>query len=314
MGMGMGFGMGTVGGVITTGAHPKALWPGIKTWWGRQYAEHAPEYPEFFDIETSDKAYEEDVEISGFGVLREKDQGSAINYDAEVQGSVTRYTHVAYAGGYIVTFEELRDDVYEVVSKRRAAMLAFAGRQTEEIIGASVFNNAFNSTFTGGDGVQMIASTHPTISGNQSNILSPSSDLSEAAIEDIGIQIMQATDYRGQKISLIPQCLGIPPAQFYDANRILYSIMQNDTANNAINVIKSSGMFPKGLETNHYFLSSTAYFVRTNAPYGTRFLWRDKPMFDTDNEFDTKNAKAAQYMRFSCGWTDWRGWYGCAGV
>jgi hypothetical protein len=306
--------MATVGGVITTGAHPKALWPGIKTWWGRQYAEHDQEYPMLFDVETSDKAYEEDVEISGFGILREKDQGGALNYDAEVQGSVTRYTHVAYAGGYIVTFEELRDDLYEVVSKRRSAMLAFAGRQTEEIVSAGVFNQAYNGTFTGGDGQCMIASTHPSLVGNQSNLLATSADLSETSIEDLGIQIMQATDYRGNKISLTPQCLAISPSQYFDANRIINSVLQNDTANNAINVIKASGMFPKGIVVNHYFTSSTAWFIRTNAPYGTRFLWRDKPMFDTDNEFDTKNAKAAQYMRFSAGWTDWRGWFGTPGV
>ena len=153
--------MATIGGVITTGAHPKALWPGIKTWWGRQYAEHMQEYPEWFDVETSDKAYEEDVEISGFGVLREKDQGAALNYDTEVQGSITRYTHIAYAGGYIVTFEELRDNLYEVVSKRRAAMLAFAGRQTEEIIGANVFNQAFNTSYPIGDGAAAISASHP---------------------------------------------------------------------------------------------------------------------------------------------------------
>ena len=129
------------------------------------------EYPELFDIETSDKAYEEDVEISGFGVLREKDQGQALNYDTEVQGSITRYTHIAYAGGYIVTFEELRDNLYEVVSKRRAAMLAFAGRQTEEIIAANVFNQAFNASYPIGDGAAMISASHPTINGNQSNLL-----------------------------------------------------------------------------------------------------------------------------------------------
>ncbi len=307
-------GLATVGGVITTGAHPKALWPGIKTWWGRQYDEHDPEYPDFFDVETSEKAYEEDVEISGFGVLREKDQGQALNYDAEAQGAVTRYTHVAYAGGYIVTFEELRDDLYEIVSKRRAAMLAFAGRQTEELVGASVFNNAYNSSFTGGDGTNMIASNHPTLAGNQSNLLTTSADLSELAIEDLGVQIMQATDYRGNKIALIPKCLGISPTQWFDANRILHSVLQNDTSNNAINVIKATGMFPEGIRMNHYFTSSTAWLIRTNAPYGTRFLWRDKPIFDTDNEFDTKNAKAAQYMRFCAGWTDWRGWFGTPGV
>jgi hypothetical protein len=303
-----------VGGIITTGAHPKALWPGIKTFWGRQYAEHEQEYPDFFDIETSDKAYEEDVEISGYGLLREKDQGQALNYDTELQGAVTRYTHIAYAGGYIVTYEELRDDLYEVVSKRRSAMLAFAGRQTEEVVAANVYNQAFNPVFLGGDGTNMISPNHPTLVGNQSNQLTTSADLSETAIEDLGIQIMQATDFRGNKISLIPQCLGIPAALWFDANRILHSVLQNDTSTNAINVIKASGMFPKGAVINHYFTSSTAWFIRTNAPYGLRFLWRDRPTFDTDNEFDTKNAKAAQYMRFVCGWTDWRQIWGTPGV
>lgn len=306
--------MATVGGVITTGAHPKALWPGIKTWWGRQYDEHTQEYPELFDVETSDKAYEEDVEISGFGVLREKDQGTALSYDTEVQGAVTRYTHIAYAGGYIVTFEELRDNLYEVVSKRRAAMLAFAGRQTEEIVAANVFNQAFNSSFPIGDAQSFISTTHPTLAGNQSNQLTTSADLSELAIEDLGVQIMQALDYRGNKIALVPQCLLIPPALWFDANRIVHSVLQSDTSNNAINVIKASGMFSKGIIVNHYLLSSTAWFIRTNAPYGARFLWRDRPTFDTDNEFDTKNAKAAQYMRFCCGVTDWRSYYGTPGV
>ena len=231
-----------------------------------------------------------------------------------MQGAVTTYTHVAYAGGYIVTFEELRDNLYEVVSKRRAAMLAFAGRQTEEIVAANVFNQAFNASYPIGDGQAFISSTHPTLTGNQSNLLTTSADLSETAIEDLGIQIMQATDYRGNKISLIPRCLGISPAQWFDANRIINSVLQNDTANNAINVIKASGMFPEGIKVNHYLLSSTAWYIRTNAPYGSRFLWRDKPMFDTDNEFDTRNAKAAQYMRFSAGVTDWRGWSGTPGV
>lgn len=306
--------MAVAGGVITTGAHPKALWPGIKDWWGRQYDEHPEEYPDLYDIETSDKAYEEDVEISGFGILREKDQGAPLTYDTEVQGSVTRYTHVAYAGGYIVTYEELRDNLYEVVSKRRSAMLAFAGRQTEEIVGASVFNNGFSTGFPIGDGAAFFSLSHPTMSGNQSNTAAVTADLSEASIEDMGIQIMNALDYRGNKIALMPKSLHIPTAQWYEANRILFSVLQNDTANNAINVIKSSGMFPNGIKVNHFFTSTTAWFIRTNAPYGARFMWRDKPTFDTDNEFSTKNAMAAQYMRFSCGVTDWRSYYGNVGV
>lgn len=314
MGLGLGLGMAAAGGVITTGAHPKALWPGVKLWWGRNYDEHEAEYPELFDVVTSDKAYEEEVEISNFAVLREKDQGQALTYDTELQGSITRYTHIAYGGGYIVTFEELRDDLYEAVSKRRAAAIAFAGRQTEEIVAANVFNQGFNPAYvigTGGD--SFFTDAHPSFVGNQSNILSTSADLSETSIEDLGIQIMQATDYRGNKIALVPECLVIPSNLFYDANRIVHSILQNDTANNAINVIRATGMFRKGIVINHYFLSGSAYFIRTNCPNGTQFMWRDRPMFDTDNEFDTKNAKASLYMRFSAGVTDWRSYYGSEG-
>lgn len=314
MGMGMGLGLAAAGGVITTGAHPKALWPGVKLWYGRQYDEHEAEYPELFDVVTSDKAYEEEAEISGFSVLREKDQGQAVTFDTEVQGSITRYTHIAYGGGYIVTYEELRDDLYEVVSKRRARMLAFAGRQTEEIIAANVFNQAFNASYPIGDGQSFIATTHPSMVGSQSNELATSADLSEVSIEDLGVQIMEAVDFRGNKIALVPQCLVISPSQWFDAQRIVNSILQNNTGNNAINVINASGMFKKGIVTNHYFLSGTSWFIRTNCPNGAQFMWRDKPMFDTDNDFDTKNAKASLYMRFSAGVTDWRSYYGSEGV
>lgn len=306
--------MAGIGGVITTGAHPKALWPGVKAWWGRSYSEHEEEYPQWYEVGTSDKAYEEEVEISGFGILREKDQGAALTYDSEVQGSVTRYTNIAYAGGYIVTFEELRDNLYEYVSKRRAGMLAFAGRQTEEIIGANLFNQAFNTGYPIGDGAAFLSAAHPSLAGNQSNLLTTGADLSELAIEDLAIQIMNAVDYRGNKISLIPQCLGIPTALWFDANRIVHSVLQNDTANNAINVIRASGLFPKGVIVNHYLTSASSWFIRTNCPEGTKFLWRDRPMFDTDNEFDTKNAKASQYMRFVSGVTDFRSYYGSQGA
>ncbi|MDB5607791.1 MAG: hypothetical protein JWP25_4691 [Bradyrhizobium sp.] len=300
--------------VITTGAHPKALWPGIKEWYGRTYNEHPEEYVDLFDKETSDKAYEEDVEITGFGLAPVKPQGSAINYDVESQGAVTRYTHVAYALGYVVTYEELRDDLYEVVSKRRAKQLAFSMRQTKENVAANVFNRAFSSTYTGGDGVSMISTAHPTTSGNQSNQLTTSADLSEAGIEDLTVQIMQAQNNKGLRISLMPQSLHVPVQLYYEANRILKSVLQNDTSNNAINVLKATNVFPKGIKMNHYFTSATAWFIRTNAPAGLKYYERDAMTFDQDNDFDTKNAKAASYERYSVGWSDFRGVYGTAGV
>ena len=300
--------------VITTGAHPKALWPGIRAWWGRSYNEHVEEYPDLFEIDTSDKAYEEEPEITGFGLAPVKPQGSQIFYDIEVQGPVSRYTHVAYALGYIVTYEELRDDLYEVVSKRRAQQLAFSMRQTKENILAAVYNQGFNSSFPGADGVQLFSSAHPTLSGNQSNLLTTAADLSEAAVEDMIIQIMQMTNNRGLKISALPVSLNIPPNYWFEANRIYHSVLQNDTANNAINVLRATGAFPKGIKVNHYFSSSTAWFVRTNIPRGLQYFTRDKITFDQDNDFDTKNAKAACYERYSGFWSDWRAAFGTPGV
>lgn len=300
--------------VITTGAHPKALWPGIHAWWGRMYNEHTEEYPELFEKETSDKAYEEDVEITGFGLAPVKNEGTAIMYDTETQGSVSRYTHVAYALGYIVTYEELRDDLYEAVSKRRAQALAFSMRQTKENIAANVYNRAFNSSYLGGDGTTLISTAHPTISGNQSNQLTSAADLSEASIEDMVIQIMQTTNNRGLKISNLPQSLHVPTQTWFEANRILKSVLQNDTANNAVNVLRATNALPKGIKVNHYFTSATAWFIRTNIPRGLQYFEREAISFDQDNDFDTKNAKAACYERYSFYWTDFRQLFGTPGV
>lgn len=300
--------------IISTGLHPKALWPGIHEWFGRSYAEHPEEYPDLFDRETSDKAYEEDVEITGFGLAPVKTQGESVRYEAESQGFTKRYTHVAYGLGYVVTHEELQDNLYEVVSKRRAKMLAFSMRQTKENVAANVYNNGFTSGYTGGDGIILFSASHPTTNGNQSNLLSTAADLSEASIEDMAVQVMQAKNNKGLLISLMPQSLHIAPANYFEANRIVKSVQQNDTANNAINVINSVGLFPKGIKLCHYFTDTDAWFVRTNCPSGLTQFQREAMSFDQDNDFDTKNAKAKSYERYSFGWTDWRGVFGTPGA
>jgi hypothetical protein len=299
--------------VITTGTHPKALWPGIKAFWGRSYNEHPVEYLDLFDKQSSDKAYEEEVEITGFGLAPVKPQGQQIFYDIEVQGPVSRFTHVAYALGYIVTYEELRDDLYEVVSKRRASQLAFSMRQTKENVLAGIYNLAFSATSLGADGQPMVSASHPTLSGSQSN-LGTAADISEVAIEDLVIQVMQCQNNRGMRISALPMSLHVPPQLWFEANRIYNSVLQNDTANNAINVLRAVGTFPKGIKVNHYFTSATAYFIRTNIPNGLTYFERDGISFDQDNDFDTKNAKAACYERYSGYWADWRGIYANQGV
>ena len=299
-------------GVINTGSHPKLLWPGIHAIWGQIYNEHATEYTDLYNIEDSDKAYEQDVEVTGFGLAQVKSQGAGATYDTEIQGIVTTYQHIAYSLGYIVTFEELRDNQYEEVSMRRAKANAFSINQTVENVGAFLYNNAFSTTyFTTGDGAALVSTSHVNATGGTySNALTPAADLSEAAIEDLTIQIMGVQNDRGLLINIMPESLHVPRQEWYNANRILKSVLQSNTANNNINVLKATNAFPKGIKMNHYFTAPHAWFIRTNCPQGMTMFWRDRPMFDQDNDFDTKNAKAYTYMRFSVGCTDPRGIFG----
>jgi hypothetical protein len=302
-------------GVINTGTHPKLLWPGINAIWGQVYNSHATEYTDLYDMKTSGKAYEQDVQVTGFGLAPVKGQGAPVAYDSETQGWVTTYAHIAYGLGYIVTYEELQDNQYKEVSMRRAQANAFSVNQTVENVGAFLYNNAFSTTYYSmPDGKALIANDHTNATGGTfSNALTPGADLSEAALEDINIQIMNATNDRGLKIAVMPRSLIVPTQEFYNANRILKSVLQSGTANNDINVLKATNAFPEGIKINHYLTAPSAWFVRTNILNGMTFFWRNKPEFNQDNDFDTKNAKAATYMRFSVGCTDPRVIYGSNG-
>jgi len=301
-------------GVIYTSNHPKALWPGVKAWFGRMYDEHVEEYSKIFDRDSSNRAYEERAELTGFGLAPVKNQGGSISYDSESQGVTSRLTNVTYALGYVVTMEELQDNLYEMVSKRRSKALAFSMRQTKETVGANVLNRGFNSSYTGGDGKELLATDHPTLDGTQSNELSTAADLSEAALEDLMIQIMQAKNSRGLRIALKGEKLIVPPALFYEANRILKSALQNDTANNAVNALKATNALPGGIVLNHYLTDSDAWFIKTNCPEGLIYQERMPMEFEQDNDFDTKNAKAAAVERYAFGWVDWRSIYGTPGA
>lgn len=303
------------GGVINTGSHPKALWPGVHAFWGQVYNAHPTEYTDLYDVLDSNQAYEEDTQITGFGLAPAKAEGAPISYDSELQGPTQRYTHIAYALGYKVTFEELRDNLYEIVSRRRVQANAFSVNQTTENIGAALYNDAFTgAVFLSADGQTLISTAHVnTTGGTYSNALSPAADLAETSLEDMGIQIMQATNDRGLRISLMMQSLHISSSEWWNANRILKSVLQSDSANNNLNVLKATNALPKGIKMNHFFTAPRAWFVRTNCMNGMQMFWRDRPMFDQDNDFDTKNAKAATYMRLSVGNTDPRGLYGSNG-
>jgi len=299
--------------VITTGSHPKALWPGVHAWFGAEYAKHGDQNAALFDVKSSKQNYEEIVEQTSFGLAPVKAEGSSTAYDSHAQGATSRGTNVAYSLGYIVTREEKADNLYESVSMQRASSLAFSMATTRNIVGANVYNRFDDTAYTGGDGSALGVTDHASLVGNQSNILATAADLSEAALEDITIQIMDAKNSRGLQIALQPQCLILPTALVYEGERILKSNLRSGTADNDLNALYSMGVIPK-VVVNNYLTDSDQWFVRTNAPQSMCWFDREAVEFSKDEDFDTDNAKAKAYMRFVPFWGDWRGVYGSPGA
>lgn len=302
--------------VINSSSFAKALFPGVSSWYGKAYNEYSPEWPSLFDSNKSSRAYEEEVGVRSFGLAKRKPEGQAIDYDDESQAFITRYAHVVYALGFIITREMVEDDLYDVVGKRRSEGLAFSMRQTKEIVGANVYNRAFNASYTGGDGVSLLNAAHPNFSGGtQSNVLDTPADLSEAALEQACIDIAKWTNDRGLRIALQPNKLIIPVDLTFEAERILKSPYRVGGNDNDINALNHMGKFPGGVVVNHYLTDTNAWFLRTNLPNdGMKHFQRRGMEFAPDNDFDTENAKYKASERYSFGWTDWRGLFGTPGA
>jgi hypothetical protein len=301
--------------IINSGSFAKALWPGVNKWYGDAYNEFPVEWSQLFEHNKSTRAFEEDVGTTGLGLPRVKAEGAPIEFDTAKQGFTTRYQHVVYGLGFIVTREAFDDDQYDVVGKKRAQALAYSMRQGKEVVGANVFNRAFTSTYSGGDGKELCSSAHVNVTGGTwSNIIATAADISEAALEQavIDIQTNYLTD-RGLRIAVMPKALLITPQQEFDVMRILKSDGRVDTANNDMNVLKTLGSIPKVIK-NHYLTDADAWFVLTNVPDGLKYWERRADSFDTDNDWDTENAKFKATARYSFGWTDPRCIYGSAGA
>ena len=308
-------------GVITTTSFAKSLFPGVNKWYGEEYEEFKEEWPMLFEKFTSKRAWEEDVGISGFGLLTQKSEGSGITYDNARQGFTTRYNHVVYASGFVVTREAFEDDIYDIIAKQKSKSLAFSVRQSKEVIAANVYNRAFNTLYLGGDGVTMIASAggggstaHPLVAGGTfTNGISVASDLSEASLEQCVIDLGNFVSDRGLKIAVRPKRLIIPKELQFEAHRILMSADRVGTDNNDVNAIKAMGSFPE-IHMNHYLTDPDAWFVMTDVKDGMKYFERRPDEFTTDDDFDTENAKYKATFRCSFGWTDPRGIYGSPGA
>lgn len=302
-------------GVITRSAFSKALWEGINSWYGDAYDEHPVEWKGLFDTYSSGKAFEEDVNISGFGLAAVKPEGVAVAYDSMTQGWTTRYTHTEYGLGFVITNLMVADDQYMVVGQKKARALAFSMRQTKEVVAHNVYNRAFNSTYTGGDGLELLSTAHLNVaSGTWQNELTNAQDLSEAALEEACIEISKWTNDRGLQINVRPQSLHIPTDLEFEANRILNSPLRVGTAENDLNALRYLSKFPGGIHTHHYFTDTDAWFIRNKCDDGMKYFERQGDEFAEDNEFETKNLKYQATARYSFGWSDPRDVFGSPGA
>lgn len=296
---------------INRGNFGKALFPGIHKWYGDAYAKHRQEWPDLFEIDTSNKAFEEEVGVTGFGLASVIEEGANVTYDTMRQGFITRYVMVKYGLGFIITSEMVEDNQYSQVAKNRARGLAFSMQQTKEHVGANVYNRAFDSNFTGADGKELIATDHPNVTGGTwSNELATAADLSQASLEQACIDISKFTNDRGHKISVIPQRLIIPYELMFDAERILMSNLEPGSANNDINPVKGK----LSIVLNHYLTDVDAWFILTNVPNGLKHFVRKSPQFKDDSDFDSDNLKYKATERYAFGFTDPRGIFGSPGV
>jgi hypothetical protein len=301
--------------VMTSGNFAKLLWPGIKKIYGDKYDQHKTEYTEIFNKENSDKSYEEYQGLSGFGLAQRKPEGQGIAYDSMKQAFTTRATNVTFALGFIITREMYDDDQYDKIASQRSKALAFSMRQTKEIVGANIINRAFTSGYTYGDGVVLGSASHPNAAGGTfSNILTVASDLNQAALEQAAIDIMNFTDDRGLRISVMPKKLLIPPALTFEAERILKSSLEYDTANNAINALKSKNIFPEGIAVNHYLTDTDAWHILTNCDGLVYQERREDDFSPGENDFDTENARYKASARYAFTAFDPRSYFGSPGA
>lgn len=301
-------------GIINSSSFAKALWPGVNAWYGKAYGEYPVEYTKLFDTFKSTRQFEEDVGVSSFGLAIAKPEGAAISYDTERQAFISRYNHVVYALGFVITREIMEDDQYDVVGQRKAQGLAFSMRQTKEIIAANVYNRAETAGYVGGDGVTLLSTSHPNFAGGTwSNRLATAADLSEAALEQAMIDIAGFTNDRGLLISVRPKSLIIARQNIFEAKRLVAPDGRPGTDTNDINALKALGMVPE-VVVNHYLTDPDAWFIRTDVPHGMKHFERRADAFEMDNDFDTENAKFKATARYSFGWTDPRGVYGSMGA
>jgi len=290
----------------------KMLEPGLNTLFGLEYDSYPAEYEAVFESNTSQKAFEEDVLLAGFGNAPTKSEGSAVSYDAASQQWTARYQHETIALAFSITEEAEEDGQYGSIASRYTKALARSMASTKEIKAANILNTA--TTVNGGDGAPLLSASHPTQNGNQSNILATAADLSEVSLEAILIQIADMKDDRGLRVAAQGTQLVIPTAYTFVAERLLESQLRTATADNDINAIRQGGYLPQGYHIMRRLTDSDQWFVQTDIPDGLKMFQRSPMKKGMEGDFETGNVRYKVRERYSFGATDWRGVFGSQGA
>ena len=300
--------------ILTRAQFAKQLVPGLNAIFGTAYKSIDNEHTPLFDVERSDRSFEEEVLMTGFGTAPVKSEGDQVFFDTASEAWTSRYTHETVAMAFAITEEAIEDNLYGTTGKMKANAMGRAMANAKQVKAANVYNNGFNTSalYAGGDGKPLFASDHPTLAaGTQSNKVS--SDLSETALEAALINISLTKDDRGLLIGARAVSLHIPPQLQFVAHRILFSDLRVGTADNDTNAMKDMGLFSKGYNVNHRFTDTNGWFIRTDVPNGTKMFIRAPLATKDDVDFLTGNMRYKARERYSFGWSDWRQWYGSSG-
>ena len=292
----------------------KELEPGLNALFGLEYDRYDNQHAQIFDTENSDRAFEEEVMLSGFGNAQVKPEGSGVSYDEATESFTARYTHETLALAFSITEEAVEDNLYDKISSRYTKALARSMMNAKQIKAANVLNRAFNSSYTGGDDKELCATDHSTTGGDVKNELTTAADLNETSLEQALIDIAGITDDRGMKVALNGMKMIIPVNLQFTAERLLKSQLRTSTAENDINANKSMGMIPQGYVVNNYLTDTDAWFIKTDAPNGMKHFQRTPVSTKMEGDFETGNVRYKARERYSFGWSDWRGIFGSPGA
>jgi len=292
----------------------KELEPGLNALFGLEYKQYADETKDIFATESSDRAFEEEVMLSGFGNAESKAEGAGVNYDTASESWTARYNHDTIALAFAITEEAVEDNLYDRLSSRYTKALARSMANAKQVKAANVLNRAFNSSYTGGDGLELCSTAHVIVSGTEQNELSTAADLNETSLEQAMIDIAALTDERGLKIAAKGMKMVIPSALQFAAERLMKSTLRVGTADNDINAVRSMGMIPQGYTVNHYLTDTDAWFIKTDVPNGLKHFVRAPIKTAMEGDFETGNVRYKARERYSFGWSDWRGIFGSPGA